>query len=139
MRRYLIVAHQTLGDAHLVDAVRERMAAGPCQFFLLVPVTHPPGHAWTDAEAEATARKALDEATARFREMGAEVAGDIGDANPVYAVDARLRDDPDFDEIVLSTLPPGPSRWLKWDVPTRMAKRFRIPVTHVLAPRVHAG
>ena len=138
MRRYLIVAHQTLGDAHLVEAVRERMAAGPCSLFLLVPVTHPPGHAWTDSEAEANARKALDEAVLRFHDMGVEVTGDIGDVNPVYAVDTLLRDDPDFDEIVLSTLPPGPSRWLKWDVPTRMTKRFRIPVTHVLAERVHA-
>jgi hypothetical protein len=38
-----------------------------------------------------------------------------------------------FDEIIVSTLPHGPSRWLVGDVPKRLAKAFPdIPVHHVL-------
>ena len=39
MRRYLVVANQTLGGDQLVGAIRERMAAGPSHFHLLVPAT----------------------------------------------------------------------------------------------------
>jgi hypothetical protein len=38
----------------------------------------------------------------------------------------------EFDEIILSTLPAGPSRWLRQDLPHRLARVTRIPVTHVI-------
>lgn len=37
-----------------------------------------------------------------------------------------------FDEVILSTLPPGVSRWLKQDLPHRLERHFDIPVTHVI-------
>jgi hypothetical protein len=39
MRSYLVVANQTLGGAHLLSAVRERMRAGDCRFHVIVPAT----------------------------------------------------------------------------------------------------
>ncbi len=41
MRRYLIVAHKTLGGDHLIEHVRSLREEGPCRFLLLVPVEHP--------------------------------------------------------------------------------------------------
>ncbi len=38
-----------------------------------------------------------------------------------------------YDEIIISTLPLGVSRWLKLDVVSK-AKGLGLPVTHVLAP-----
>jgi cell pole-organizing protein PopZ len=38
-----------------------------------------------------------------------------------------------FDEIILSTLPPGVSRWLGQDLPHRAEKQFRLPIQHVVA------
>src|SRR5689334_8369278 len=58
--------------------------------------------------------------------------GAVGDANPVLAI-ADLVRDREFDEILLSTLPPGPSRWLRQDLPHRVERRFGLPVTHVVA------
>jgi hypothetical protein len=130
--RYLVVAHRTLGGQHLLDEVQRRMAEGPCQFHLLVPCHHPSDHQWTDHEIEAEARKALEAGLASFRSIGADATGEIGDVNPVYAVDAVLRREA-FDEIILSTLPPGPSRWLKVDVPSRMRRQFNLPITHLVA------
>jgi hypothetical protein len=132
MRRYLVVAHRTLGGQHLLDEVRARLEAGPCQFYLLVPVHHPAGQNWTEGQLEAAARQSLEDGLARFRELGADVDGEVGDANPVYAIETVTRDRA-FDEIILSTLPAGPSRWLKLDVPTRVARQFRMPVTHLVA------
>jgi hypothetical protein len=37
VRRYLVVAHQTLGTVELLEAMRDRLAEGPCTFHLVVP------------------------------------------------------------------------------------------------------
>ncbi|MGH9243383.1 MAG: hypothetical protein ACRD29_03510 [Acidimicrobiales bacterium] len=132
MRRYLVVAHRTVGGQHLLDEVKRRLADGPCEFHLLVPAHHPLDHNWTEHEVEEQAKRVLGTAVDRFRDAGVNVTGEIGDPNPVYAIDGVLRGQP-FDEIILSTLPPGPSRWLKLDVPSRVARQFSVPVTHLVA------
>ena len=131
MRRYLVVANQTLGGDHLMNKVRDYMAGGPCGFHVVVPASPPGDHAWTEGEARALAQRRLDSALERFRELGAEADGSVGDSNPLLAIEDAVREQR-FDEILLSTLPPGPSRWLKLDLPNRVANRFRIPVTHLI-------
>ena len=74
----------------------------------------------------------LDRALARFRALGADVDGEVGDGNPILAIEDALRREA-FDEIILSTLPPGISRWLRLDLPSRVSERFRLPVTHLIA------
>ena len=132
MRRYLVVANQTLGGAHLVRRLRDAAARGPCSFFFLVPATPPQDHAtWTEGEAEALAGERLARALIRARELGVEADGRVGDPNPVQAIaDAMI--DERYDEIIVSTLPPGISRWLKLDLPHRVERRFDVPVTHVV-------
>lgn len=131
MRSYLIVANKTIGGEHLVEKVRECLTAGPSRFHLVVPIELPAGHAWTEGQVLEDAQKRLDAAVAKFHGLGADVDGEVGDSNPIQAVDdALLRGS--YDEIILSTLPPGPSRWLKLDLPHRAASHFAIPVTHVV-------
>jgi hypothetical protein len=134
MRRYLIVAHRTLGGSHLIEEVVRRRDAdgGRCAFHLLVPMEHGAG-AWSDGRIHKAAEQALQEGIKHFAEHGIEVTGEVGDLNPVLAVEHLLLTGQHFDEIILSTLPAGPSRWLKVDVPRRMAKAVNIPVTHVVA------
>jgi hypothetical protein len=55
----------------------------------------------------------------------------VGDPSPVEAIRDALRDR-EFDGIILSTLPPGISRWLRQDLPSRVEKEFDLPVTHVI-------
>jgi hypothetical protein len=137
MRRYLIVAHRTLCGEHLIEKVKECRAAGESEFHLLVPVQHPKDHPWSDGEVEHTARLVLDEGVARFADEGIDVTGEVGDANPVEAIAAVLRDR-EVDEIILSTLPRGPSKWLKTDVLHRVERQFPLPVTHVMPSRQQA-
>lgn len=133
MRHYLVVANQTLGGRHLMDKVRDLMADGPCAFHIVVPATSPAEHAvWTEGEAVALARKRLELALERFRDAGVEADGEVGDADPMDAVrdcQAAQR----YDEIILSTLPAGMSRWLKQDLPHRMERACDVPVTHIIA------
>ena len=138
MRRYLVVANQTLGGEHLLARIRECIAAGASSFHVVVPATHSADHAtWTEGEANAIAQGRLDRALTRFRELGADVAGEVGDGNPLLAIEDAIRGGR-FDEIILSTLPPGPSKWLKLDLPHRVGVRFGIPVTHLIGDQESA-
>jgi hypothetical protein len=132
VHRYLVVANQTLAGEHLVKEIRARLASGRCQFHVLVPATHPTEHAvWTEGEAEAIARGNLARALEILRKLGAQATGEIGDEEPLTAIRDVLRDQ-EFDEIILSTLPPGISRWLGQDLVSRVERGFAIPVTHVI-------
>jgi hypothetical protein len=140
MGTYLVVAHRTLVEDHLLDEVRTRCAAGDCTFHLVVPVHHPRDHAWTDGEVESAARRRLDEGLAAFEAVGAEVTGEVGDANPVYAVGTAMRSHPETDwaGIIVSTLPRGVSRWLHLDLVSRLTYEYDLPVTHLVATTASA-
>jgi hypothetical protein len=131
-RRILIVANQTAGGAHLKEVVRKKMEEGPCVFKLLVPASPPDDHTWTDGEIEAAAKQRLAEALEGLREIGAEIEGFVGDHRPIHAITDALMEDP-HDEIIVSTLPVGVSRWLKQDLPHRVERVFRLPTMHVVS------
>jgi len=137
MRRYLVVANQTLGGAHLRQHLADLVAEGPCEFHLVVPASHPSG-AWSDGEARAIAARRLEAALRSLQDLGANISGEVGDASPVRAIADVLLHEP-FDGIVLSTLPPGPSRWLRQDVVHRVQRTFAVPCTHIIADREPAG
>jgi GABA permease len=99
---------------------------------VLVPA--PPPHDRTTAtggQARTVAAQRLEEALARFREVGADARGGVGDVRPMDAIADVLRHK-EFDEIILSTLPPGPSLWLRQDLPHRVERVFGLPVSHVV-------
>ena len=132
MRRYLVVANQTLAGEPLVSRLRELSRAGHCAFFLVVPATPPRNHTWTEGEARATARARLDDALVHLSELEVKVEGEVGDANPMLAIDDAIRDHGPFAEIILSTLPAGSSRWLRLDLPHRVSASFGLPMTHIV-------
>jgi GABA permease len=134
-RRVLVVANQTACGDELLELVRRRVADGPCRFTMLVPATPPREHVtWTEGDARSLARRRLAEAVDRLEAAGAEVEGVIGDPSPLQAVDDVLLHQP-HDEIILSTLPVGVSRWLKMDLPHRIEQRFALPVTTLISER----
>jgi hypothetical protein len=139
MRRCLIVANQTLTGAHLIAEVHARQAREPYEFHILVPASHPHGTAnWTEGQALAHARGVLANALDVFGDEGIPASGEVGDENPVLAIGDVLRRE-HFDEILLSTLPPGVSRWLKRDLPHRLERQYSVPITHVVAASEHVS
>lgn len=130
--RILVVANQTAGGAHLKQAVRSRIEKGPCRFTLLVPASAPADHNWTEGQLKAAAEERLREGVAALQEVGAEVEGIVGDHRPIHAITDALVEQP-HDEIILSTFPVGVSRWLKQDLPHRVERVFKLPLTHVVA------
>ena len=139
MYRYLVVANRTLAGTHLLETLTELTTHGRCAFHVVVPAERPRDHAWTEAEARAAAAARLEQALARFGVLDAEVDGEVGDADPAMAVEDVLMRGETFDGIVVSTLPPGPSRWLRLDLPNRLEGRTGLRVIHVIGQPEPAG
>jgi GABA permease len=131
MRSYLVVGNQTLDSPELAEAIKERMASGPARFHIVVPATPVQrGLTWDEDEARIAAQDRLTAAIGRLVDLGADVSGEIGHRDPIEATEDALRGR-EVDEIILSTLPPGLSRWLGQDVPTRLKGSVLVPVTVV--------
>ena len=136
MARHLVVAHQTAGSIELVDRVLELAERDPkAEFVLLVPAT-PTGHLlhWEEGEARQLAALRAREASVALRTAGVEVvAARVGSHSPLEAVADELSMQPEYAGIVVSTFPPGLSRWLRVDLPNQLRRRYRLPVEHVVA------
>ena len=117
----LVVANVTAGSDELIACLRERSEEGACRFTLVMPASG------------AEARKRLEEALERMRGAGLEnLEGKVGDPDPIVAV-MDMWDPMKFDEIIVSTLPTGSSRWLGLDLPHRLEKLTSVPVRHVVS------
>jgi hypothetical protein len=136
MATYLIVANQTTTSPTLAEALRERMAKGASSFHVVVPATPLPHRlTWDEQESNAAAAARLETLLEWLRQMGAvEADGEIGVSDPVDAVADAVRGRT-VDEVIVSTLPPGISRWLKLDVANRISGMVNMPVTVVYAPK----
>lgn len=130
--RVLVVANRTATTAALLEAVAERARQGPAVFYLVVPATARGLHRVVDPEdagketAEETLRQALPLLS---RVAGCAVKGSVGDANPLSAV-ADAVNLTRFDEIIISTLRPSVSRWMRVDLLSKV-RALGLPVTHV--------
>jgi hypothetical protein len=136
MARYLVVAHQTAGSPELAGALRQIMAGDPEASFVLVvpatPVQHLRG--WTEGEAKAVAQEAGSRAEKELARQGIALEGvRVGDPDPVNAAYDEWNDHPDYQHVVVSTLPQGVSRWLSAYVAKRLERRLGLPDTHVVA------
>ncbi len=133
----LLVANRTATGAHMCRIVKRLGEAGAVRFHLVVPATPRGLHRVVDPEVagRVEARAALEAARGPLSEAaGFEVSGEVGDADPLAAIQDALGGG-DFDEIVVSTLPRRLSRWLHLDLPAK-ARGLGLPVTHVEAEDV---
>lgn len=144
----LVLSNATLRAERLHDHLAEQTKKLDTLFLLVVPAEETgrvlqheqsfatigrpvPAHQQS-VSGSVLAQHRLDEALPRLRAEGVTIEGMVGDADPLRAVAEAL---PTFkaDEIVVSTLPQGLSRWLAADLPTELRRRFGIPVTVVTA------
>lgn len=129
-KRYLVVGNQTLSDESLIARLHELSGNG--HVHLVVPATAADGGAAIDDKGLALATYRLRHAVDRLHQLGVDAEGEVGSADPIHAV-ARALDHEPADEIILSTLPRGLSKWLEVDLPTALEHRFGLPVTTITA------
>lgn len=156
MRELLVVANQTLAGHELMTVLKEKAQADEFAVIVVVPATpvaeHPaqtsllqgtgvaadlgspyaPEEAVPEPDAFALAEERLDRGIDLIRQLGCTVTGQVGDPDPMQAIDDVLARQ-SVDEVIVSTLPAGVSRWLRLDLPSRLRRRHNLPVTTVTA------
>lgn len=140
MATYLIVANRTLASPTLAEAIEERLGRGPASFHVVVPATPVAGGlTWDEETSRAAAEQRLEAIVQHLCDLGAtDATGEIGVADPVAAAHDAISGR-EVDEVILSTLPPGLSRWLGQDVPSKMRGTVSVPVTIVTAKEALAS
>jgi GABA permease len=133
-RRILVVANETVGGAELRGEVQARAGDGrTVQVLVVCPALNSPLKHWASDEdgARVAAQARLDESLEGMRAAGLDARGEIGDGDPLQAIEDALRT---FrpDELIVSTHPAGRSHWLERGVVDRARDRFDLPVTHVI-------
>ena len=68
---------------------------------------------------------------AAMRKAGIQASGEVGDSDPLQAIEDALRTFAP-DELIISTHPPERSHWLERGVVTGARERFAVPITHVV-------
>jgi hypothetical protein len=130
--RVLVLANETLRGDRLRDEILQ-MADGVAEDVLVVcPALNSRVRTWTSDEdgARDAAQARLSSAVETLRGVGLHVRGEIGDGDPLQALEDALRSF-SADAIIISTHPPGSSNWLEHGVVEAARARVDVPVTHV--------
>ena len=133
-RRILVIANETVGGEALRSVIRERVAGAREEVLVVAPALNSLIRHWTSDEdpARAEAQKRVEASVQRLRDAGVEhVRGEIGDSEPLQAIEDALRTF-GADEMIISTHPPGRSKWLERGIVEAARERFAVPITHVV-------
>ena len=135
MSRTLVVTHQTalsLALQRTVSAlVAEDLAA---EFAVLVPEAPGPPLTWEGETVDVARQRAEAARTLLEEKAQARVVWTaVGAPEPLQAITDELLARPGYDALIICTLPPGVSRWLKLDLVHRAERKFGLRVIHVVA------
>jgi hypothetical protein len=132
-RRILVVANETVGGPELLAEVRARSEGVAEKVLVVCPALNSPLRHWVSDEDEArrAAQERLDASLESMRAVGIDASGEIGDGDPLQAIEDAVRTFAP-DELIVSTHPEGRSHWLERGVVDRARERFDLPVLHVV-------
>jgi hypothetical protein len=130
--RVLVVANETVGGRTLQETLG-RLAHPATEILVVAPALASPVRYWvSDVDgARAEAERRVQASVAQLEAAGFAVRGEIGDGDPLVAMEDALRTF-GADEIVISTHPEGRSHWLEQDLIGKARARFAVPITHVV-------
>jgi nucleotide-binding universal stress UspA family protein len=132
-RRILVVANETVAGEELLSVISTLALSRRSTFLVVSPALNSRLKTFTSDEdpARAAAQERLAETIARLASVGIDARGEVGDGDPLVAIDDAVRT---FgpDEIVISTHPRGKSNWLERGVVDAVRSRYDVEVTHVI-------
>jgi len=133
-RRILVIANRTCPCPTLADEVARRANAAPTDVLVVAPALNSRLRHWLSDVDEALTRahERLEPAITALRRRGVVARGEIGDADPLLAIEDALVGFP-ADEIVIATLPPGRSNWIERRLVEKATARFGIPIAHLVS------
>ena len=132
-RRILVVANETVTGEALRDEIHRRSEGVEERVRVVCPALMSPLRYFASDEDEprAQAQQRLERCLAALRDVGIAAEGEVGDADPVQAIEDALRTF-GADEVIISTHPEGRSQWLERGVVRTARQRFNVPITHVI-------
>jgi nucleotide-binding universal stress UspA family protein len=132
-RRILVIANETVGGERLREEIKQRSEGFAEQVLVVCPALNSPLRHWASDEdgARAQAQERLSTSLTRLRELGIDAKGEVGDGEPLQAMEDALRLF-GADEIIISTHPAGRSHWLERGIVEGARERFAVPITHVV-------
>jgi hypothetical protein len=133
-----LVANETAESQELLHAISKIHAQDPgAEFVIVVPAT--PLNLLQQFEGTGKSARGLAAERAQRTRQKLESAGirvrstRVGNWDPYVAIEDELLHEK-YVAIVVSTLPPGLSRWLRMDLPSRVMRRHRsVRLVHVVA------
>ena len=132
-KRILVIANETVGGGALREMIAQKSEGYREDVLVVTPALNSPLRHWASDEdaARDAARRRLDASLTRLREVGISARGEIGDGEPLQAIEDALRT---FgpDELIISTHPEGRSHWLETGLVEHARERFAVPITHVV-------
>jgi hypothetical protein len=132
-RRILVIANETVGGERLRNEIHSRSEGYDEHVLVVTPALNSHIRHWASDEdnARVEAQKRLDASLGRLRAAGIDAKGEVGDAEPLQAMEDALRLF-GADEIIISTHPEGRSHWLEKGIVETARERFAVPITHVV-------
>jgi nucleotide-binding universal stress UspA family protein len=132
-RRILVIANETVGGVVLREELKRRAEGYREEVLVVCPALNAPLRHWVSDEdaARAAAQQRLEASLARLAEAGVDARGEVGDGDPLQAIEDALRTF-GADEVIISTHPEGRSHWLERGVVSGARERFAVPITHVV-------
>jgi hypothetical protein len=132
-RRILVIANETVGGHTLRSMILEKSLDVREEVLVVTPALNSPVRHWVSDEdgARAAAQERLDISLAKLAEAGVQARGEVGDGDPLQAIEDALRTF-GADEIIISTHPEGRSNWLERGIVEKARERFPVPITHVV-------
>jgi hypothetical protein len=129
----LVIANETVAGRALYDAVRRATEDRPSRVLVVSPALNSPLRHYVSDEdgARRAARERIDRSLHALAAAGIDARGEVGDADPLQAIEDSLRTF-GADEVIISTHPEGRSNWLEKGVVSGARRRFTVPITHVV-------
>jgi hypothetical protein len=132
-KRLLVVATAPVDEAVLRESVREHV--GPdAQVRIVAPASDLSPLEWLATDEDEARGEAADIAHSAERAVEPEagrVETEVGDSDPVQAIEDALRQFP-ADEVIVVTRPGDDAGWLEKDSAEEASERFGVPVTHLV-------
>jgi hypothetical protein len=128
-----VIANETVGGEALRERIEEHSRGHRTNLLVVTPALNSPVRTFTSDvdKAREQAQQRLDASLARLRADGIDANGEVGDGDPIQAIEDALHTF-GADEIIISTHPQGRSNWLERGVVTGARERFAVPITHVV-------
>ena len=132
-KRTLVIANETLEGETLQEMIKRKSEGYRPNVLVVAPAQPSPlqHFASDDDPSRAAARERLDRTLRKLREAGISARGEVGESDPLQAIEDALRT---FgpDEVIISTHPEGRSHWLEQGIVEKARERFAVPITHVV-------